>query len=83
MVSSGFFMALLFTSGVVLPIESLPVYVQTVAKLFPMAHSIEVMQLLWIGQLSIENAGNNLLYLAAACIVLFIMLRSVRIKWDA
>lgn len=56
MVSSGFFMALLFTSGVVLPIESLPMYVQTVAKLFPMAHSIEVMQLLWIGQLSIENA---------------------------
>ncbi|MFZ5354000.1 MAG: ABC transporter permease [Bacillota bacterium] len=83
LVTSGFFMALLFTSGVVLPMDSLPKYVQAVAKIFPMAHSIEVMQMLWIGQFNINNLGSNLMYLAAASIVLFIILRSVRIKWDA
>lgn len=82
LVSSGFFMGLLFTSGVVLPLDSLPAYVQKGAKVFPMSHSIEVVQMLWISELSWDESGNQLIYLFTLCIVLLILLRSVRLKWD-
>lgn len=82
LVTSGFFMGLLFTSGVVLPLDSLPSYVQTGAKIFPMSHSIEVVQMLWIGELSWAESGNQLIYLFALSIVLLIVLRSVKLKWD-
>lgn len=82
LVTSGFFMGLLFTSGVVLPLDSLPFYVQQGAKIFPMSHSIEVVQMLWIGELSWADSGNQLIYLFALSIVLLIALRSVKLKWD-
>ncbi|MBF0794688.1 ABC transporter permease [Mammaliicoccus lentus] len=82
LVSSGFFMAMLFTSGVVLPLDSLPSYVQVVAKIFPMSHSIEVMQMIWIGQFSWGEYSNQMLYLFALSILLFIVLRNVKLKWD-
>lgn len=83
LVSSGFFMALLFTSGVVMPLDSLPEYVQKIAKVFPMSHSIEVVQMLWIGELSWSESGNQLFYLIVVGILLFLALRSVKLKWDA
>lgn len=82
LVSSGFFMALLFTSGVVLPLDSLPEYVQKIAKVFPMSHSIEVVQMLWIGELSWSESGNQLIYLIVVSILLVFVLRSVKLKWD-
>ncbi|MFA9555700.1 ABC transporter permease [Evansella sp. AB-rgal1] len=82
LVASGFFMGLLFTSGVVLPLDSLPNNVQIIAKVFPMSHSIEVVQLLWIGELTLSDSLNNLLYLFILGIGLFFILRSVKMKWD-
>ncbi|WP_175637890.1 ABC transporter permease [Metabacillus schmidteae] len=83
LVSSGLFMALLFTSGIVLPLDSLPEYVQYAAKIFPMSHSIEVIQMLWISELSINESFGSLLYLFLLAAVLFIVLRSVKVRWDS
>jgi ABC-2 type transport system permease protein len=82
LVSSGFFMALLFTSGVVMPLDSLPVYVQKAAQIFPMFHSIDVVQMLWISKFSWNESGNHLIYLILVGILLFFALRSVKLKWD-
>lgn len=81
-VSSGIFMMLLFTSGVVLPVESLPSYVQKLAQIFPMYHSIEVVQMMWIGRFKISDYGFNLLYLLICSILLSIILKEVKVKWD-
>ncbi|WP_269799240.1 ABC transporter permease [Bacillus xiapuensis] len=83
LVSSGFFMALLFTSGIVLPLDSLPQYVQYAAKAFPMSHSVEITQMLWIGELSIRESLGSLLYLLLLAAGLYILLRSVKIRWDS
>lgn len=81
-VSSGVFMMLLFTSGVALPVESLPTYVQKLAHVFPMFHSIEVVQMMWIGEFSFIDNGLNLLYLIICTILLSIVLRGIKVKWD-
>ncbi|MFD3447600.1 ABC transporter permease [Microbacteriaceae bacterium 4G12] len=83
LVSSGLFMALLFTSGVAMPLDSLPKYVQQIAKVFPMSHSIEVVQMLWIGELSMKNSLSSLLYLIGLGLILYIVLRCVKIRWDS
>lgn len=83
LVSSGMFMALLFTSGVVLPLDSLPEYVQQLAKVFPMSHSIEVIQMLWISELSWQDSSFSLIYLLGLSLVLLIVLRSVKVRWDS
>lgn len=82
LVSSGVFMALLFTSGVALPVDSLPSYVQKIAYTFPMYHSIEVVQSMWIGDFSFESYGLNLLYLVVCAILLSVILKGVKVKWD-
>lgn len=82
LVSSGFFMALLFTSGIVLPLDSLPDYVQLIAKIFPMSHSVEVMQMLWISESLVNNSLNSVIYLICLAMGLFILLRSVKMRWD-
>jgi len=83
LVSSGLFMAMLFTSGIVLPLESTPVYVQKAASILPMAHGVNAMLMLWIGEASVAEIGANLLYLAAAAAVVTLALGMVRIKWDS
>jgi len=82
LVSSGFFMFLLFTSGVALPVESLPDMVQKVAHIFPMYHSIQVVQMLWINEFTWAENGANCIYLLCYTVISFIMLMKVKIKWD-
>lgn len=82
LVSSGVFMILLFTSGVALPVESLPIYVQKIAHIFPMYHAIEVVQMIWIGEINMNEIGYNLLYLIICIGILSVALRRVRVKWD-
>lgn len=82
LVTSGFFIALLFTSGIVLPLDSLPDNVRFVANLFPMSHSVEVIQYLWVGELSFDDHISSILYLLIAGIVSLIVLWKVRIHWD-
>lgn len=81
-VSSGVFMIFLFTSGVALPVDSLPIYIQKLAFIFPMYHAIELFQMIWIGEFTIVDCGINLLYLIICSIVLYIILRRVKLKWD-
>lgn len=81
-VTSSIFMALLFTSGIVLPVESLPMYLQKLASIFPMYHSVEVLRMTWIGLFSFSTVGHNLLYLLVTGAVIFILLKAIRMKWD-
>jgi ABC-2 type transport system permease protein len=81
-VSSAIFMILLFTSGVVLPVDSLPSYVQAIAGAFPMYHSIEVVQLMWIGEFNFTDCGISLGYLVLAALVILAVLRRVKVRWD-
>lgn len=81
-VSSGIFMFLLFTSGVALPVDSLPILVQRIAHVFPMYHAIEVMQMIWISQFTWAENGINCIYLLCYSIIALFLLLKVRIKWD-
>lgn len=82
LVSSGIFMFLLFTSGVALPVESLPVFVQKIAHIFPMYHSIRVLQMLWINEFTWAKNGTNCIYLLCYTVIAVLLLLKVRIKWD-
>lgn len=82
LVSSGIFMFLLFTSGVALPVESLPVFVQKIAHIFPMYHSIQVIQMLWINKFTWKGNYLNCIYLLGYSVVSLLLLLKVRIKWD-
>jgi len=81
-VTSGFFIAMLFTSGVVLPLDSLPDYVKFCANLLPMSHSIAVMQLLWIGEFTNSISYLDIVYLLVIGCFLLILLRTVKIRWE-
>lgn len=82
LVSSGIFMFLLFTSGVALPVESLPVIVQKIAHLFPMYHSIQIIQMLWINEFSLSENLINCVYLICYTVIAIFLLMKVKIKWD-
>ncbi|MBM0046643.1 ABC transporter permease [Anaerococcus sp. mt242] len=82
LVASGVFMFLIFTSGVALPVDSLPEIVQKVARVFPMYHSIEIVQNVWINEFSLSNNGINCLYMLGYTIIAILVLKNVRIKWD-
>lgn len=79
-VSSGVFMTLLFTSGVAMPVEALPIYVQKIAYMFPMYHGIEVIQMMWIGEFNLADYGFNLAYLILCAMLLSVLLRGVKVK---
>lgn len=82
MIVSGIFLSLIFMSGVVLPVDSLPGIVQKLTTVFPMYHSIEVIQMLWISEFSFFDMKLHLLYLGIVSLILFIALKSVKIRWD-
>lgn len=81
-VSSGVFMFLIFTSGVALPVESLPIVVQRIAHIFPMYHSIQVIQMLWINEFTWTENAVDCIYLLCYTVVALILLMRVKIKWD-
>lgn len=83
MICSGVFMAMLFSSGVVMPLESQPVYVQKAASLLPMSHSVTALQMSWIGKSNTTDFTHNVLYLLLAGLMLSVVLAVVRIKWDS
>lgn len=80
--SASLFMAMLFTSGVVMPLGSEPIYVQKVASLLPMSHAVEAMQMLWIGKTGAPDFTNNAIYLLVAGLIVTAMLSVVKINWD-
>lgn len=82
LVASGLFMFLIFTSGVALPVESLPEIVQKIARVFPMYHSIEIIQHARINEFSLTQDGINCLYMLGYTIIAILVLKNVRIKWD-
>ncbi|WP_073997521.1 ABC transporter permease [Anaerococcus urinomassiliensis] len=82
LVASGIFMFLIFTSGVALPVDSLPEVVQKIARIFPMYHSIEIVQHARINGFSLAQNGINCLYMLGYTIIAILVLKNVRIKWD-
>lgn len=82
LVSSSIFMFLLFTSGVALPVEMLPTIVQKSAHLFPMHHSIQIIQMIWIDEFTWANNGTNCLYLLGYTVIALLLLFKVKMKWD-
>ncbi|MBO0481261.1 ABC transporter permease [Candidatus Enterococcus courvalinii] len=82
MVTSGLFLSLIFTSGVVMPVESLPVAVQKIAYIFPMYHCIQIAQYLWISRVNLNEIADNIIYISAITIVFFVLLGRLKVKWD-
>lgn len=82
MITSGIFLSLIFTSGVALPVESLPTYVQKVAFIFPMYHCIEVVQMLWISEFNFNDMIVHIIYIITVAIAVLFILGKVRVKWD-
>lgn len=82
MVTSGVFLSLIFTSGVALPVDSLPLFVQKIANIFPMHHCIQVAQMLWISEFSFVELREHILYIVATTVVLVVFLGRVKVKWD-
>lgn len=82
MITSGVFLSLIFTSGVVLPVESLPVLVQKIAYIFPMYHCIKISQMIWISEFRFIDLWDNILYIIIAVFVLSGSLGRVKVKWD-
>jgi ABC-2 type transport system permease protein len=82
MVTSGIFLTLIFTSGVALPVDSLPSIAQKIAYAFPMYHCIEVVQMLWISEFVFTDLLNHLSYIFVTTVTLMLFLGRVRVKWD-
>lgn len=82
MVTSGVFLMLIFTSGVALPVESLPTVVQKIASVFPMYHCIEIVQMLWVSQFVFTDLSDHIIYVLVATVLLMIFLGKVKVKWD-
>ncbi|AIS51586.1 ABC-2 type transporter [Thermoanaerobacter kivui] len=81
-VTSFLFLTLIFTSGIVLPLDSLPPNIEKFANLLPMSHSIQVTQMWWYGLFSFKEQGKDLIYLVIVAIILYFLLRRVKVKWD-
>lgn len=82
MISSAVFLILIFTSGVTMPVDHLPVYVQSMARILPMHHFIQLTQMLWISEFNIFDLREHLLYAAVVTVIFIIFLGKVKVKWD-
>lgn len=82
MTTTGLFLAMIFTSGIVLPIESLSNVVQFIAKIFPMYHLVQLFQYIWVGKFVWADQMWNVIYIVGLTTVLAMCLRVVKIKWD-
>lgn len=72
LVSSSVFLVLIFSSGVAIPIESLPEIVQQIMQYTPMYIGIQMIISLWNNQLDfLKNYGFEILYLSTAFVGLF------------
>lgn len=83
LVTSGIFMIFIFTSGIAIPTDSLPILVQKFAHVFPMFHCIQIMQYLWIDRFDITKLYGNIIYVVVLSVALSLVLRKVKIKWDS
>ncbi|TLF39667.1 ABC transporter permease [Lacticaseibacillus zeae] len=83
LVTSGIFMIFIFTSGIAIPTDSLPEFVQKFAHIFPMYHCIQIMQYLWVGDFELSKIGNNIVYVLILSALMVIILQKVRIQWDS
>jgi len=82
LISSGIFISLVFTSGVALPVNSLPIVIQRIAAIFPMYHCIEIVQMLWISEFNFVELRSHILYVLVVAIGMTIFLGKVKVKWD-
>ena len=82
LITTGVFISLIFTSGVAMPVDHLPVIIQRIAAVFPMHHCIRVVQLLWISEFNVAALSTHIIYVILMTIAMVIFLGKVKVKWD-
>ncbi|WAA09828.1 ABC transporter permease [Fervidibacillus albus] len=81
-VSTISFLAMVFSSGVAIPLESMPKYIQNAADVLPMSHSIKILQDLWINEINYSDRFGDYLYLLVVAILFTLFVKWRRLKWD-
>lgn len=82
MTTAGLFLSMIFTSGIVMPIESMPQVVQYIAKVFPMYHFVQLFQYLWVSKFIFADHIVSVCYIIGLTLILAIIIRQIKIKWD-
>lgn len=81
-VSTILFLALIFSSGVAIPLDTLPHWIQQSANLLPMSHSVLVLQDLWTNTIQYEERLGDFIYLIAVALLSALLVNRIRLKWD-
>ncbi|MGJ8730771.1 ABC transporter permease [Listeria aquatica] len=81
--STAIFLVMIFGSGIAIPLNSLPSLIKKVAEFTPMAHSIKVLEGLWLGKQVFQENIMSVFYLAGISILLTVVIYKYKIKWEA
>jgi len=81
-VSTVTFLAMVFTSGIAVPLDSLPAYIQKAADFLPMSHSIRVLRDLWTNTIHYSARLPDFAYLICLAIILTFIVKWRKLKWD-
>jgi ABC-2 type transport system permease protein len=81
-VSTISFLAMVFTSGVAIPLDSMPKYLQHAVDILPMSHSIKILQDLWINQIHYHDRFGDYLYLVLMALLFTFLVKWRRLRWD-
>jgi ABC-2 type transport system permease protein len=81
--STAVFLAMIVGSGVAIPVDSLPESIQKVAEFTPMAHAIQLLEALWLGQEVLAENLYNIGYLSCVALILTVIISNYRMRWEA
>ncbi len=79
---SGIFLAMIFTSGVVMPVEAMPLLVQKIALLSPMYHFTELVTYAWVDHFVFSDLIDHIIFVVASTTIFVVFLSKVKLKWD-
>ncbi|MFV0380481.1 MAG: ABC transporter permease [Anaerorhabdus sp.] len=82
MFCSGVFLAMIFTSGVVMPVESMPEIVQKMVLISPMYHFTQLFTFVWVDLFSMSNLMGHIVFVSVATVLFLFFLVRVRLRWD-
>lgn len=80
--ATAIFLIMIFGSGVAVPLERLPNEIQNIAKFTPMAHSIELLESLWLSRFTLSDNAINIAYLIITSCLLTVIITKYKIKWE-
>ncbi|HFE9852294.1 ABC transporter permease [Enterococcus faecalis] len=81
--TTAIFLVMIFGSGIAIPLDSLPSFIQKIADFTPMAHSIKVLEGLWLGNSVFKDNIFSVMYLIMMSVVLTLVISNYKIKWEA